>query len=315
MLVPRDGVCGVSAPVGGDALFYARNVPVGATVDGPLDDAEGPYAAPVAKTASYQATRGAYCAGPSVPKASLPPTCFDQCAGAEPAHNCTGFFAAHDTAESTALCLSADACVDACTEDVACAGVSVHKTLDRCFLRTSCTARASAEYDLYLKVGGADGTVGRRLTSEWWPTSEAAKGYSWSQLLRFPSLSVPAGAYKACFCDSALTSPAGVCRANKADFKVEIGRVHVSGVECLLQEDKYTRGTCVVQGYGGLRCHDVAPALTPPGLGAAAAATVSVVTEGPGDAEAAAGVSAWCLYGPEEETAHHPICEFERRLS
>lgn len=305
MLVAKDGVCGVSDPLGGDALFYARNAAVASTVDQPLDGAEGPYEAPVPKTATYQATLGTYCAGANVPQEQLPPTCYDQCAHDAAGPNCTGFFAGSDTSASTALCLEAQSCLDTCTELDSCVGVSVHKTLPRCFLRTSCTLRMHGEYDVYVK--------GRRLTSKWGVAAEAAKGFSWAELLRFPSLSVPAGTYKACFCDSALTTTqAGICLANKADFKVDIGLVHVSGVECLLQDAKYTRGTCVAQGYGGLRCHE---ANAPPAAPAEGVAAVSTVTDGPAAEEVTASVSAWCLYGPEEETAHHPICEFERRLS
>merc|ERR1712025_1404528 len=73
------------------------------------------------------------------------------------------------------------------------------------------------------------------------------------------------GAYKACFCDHDLaTVQPGICRADKADFSVDVGKVHVSGVECLLHEEKYTRRSCFTQPYGGLRCHETAPSLTVP---------------------------------------------------
>jgi hypothetical protein len=307
MLVAKDGVCGISDPIGNDALGYARSAPVGSTIDQPLNDAEGPYVAPVANTATYQKTLGSYCAGDSVAKADLPPTCYDSCAQDGDASNCTGYFYGIDGADSTALCMTKQACVDTCTDLDGCVGVSMHKTLPRCFLRTSCTLRTHDEYDVYVK--GED----RRLTSKWGPPAEAAgKGFSWDELLRFPSLSVPAGTYKACFCDSALTTTQpGICLANKADFKVELGLVHVSGVECLLRDPKHQRSKCYAQGYGGLRCHDAEPAPAAPAEGLP---PVSEIEVDPADEEVAASVSAWCLYGPEEETDHHPVCEFVRRL-
>merc|ERR1712118_308840 len=60
---------------------------------------------------------------------------------------------------------------------------------------------------------------------------------------------------KLCFCDSALLSGNAVCDGPEY-FSIEIGRIHSSGLECLLSKPTLTRGTCVEQAYGGLRCYD-----------------------------------------------------------
>merc|ERR1719453_1424823 len=78
-------------------------------------------------------------------------------------------------------------------------------------------------------------------------------GISWANLLRFDAVKFTAGGeFKLCFCDSAVV---GQCRS-PFDFKIEVGKVHATGLECLLSNPKMQRGTCVPQKYGGLRCYD-----------------------------------------------------------
>ena len=76
-------------------------------------------------------------------------------------------------------------------------------------------------------------------------------GFSTQSVLRFAPLTLPsAGTYKVCFCDSEVS---GKCSTN-ADFSVEIGKVHVSGLSCLLSVPKLQTAQCFEQYFGGLRC-------------------------------------------------------------
>merc|ERR1719498_1451775 len=109
------------------------------------------------------------------------------------------------------------------------------------------TLAAIPEYDFLYKVSAA-----RRQLS----------AVSTTGILRFAGLTLGAGRYKACFCDHL---SAGICK-DLSDFAVDVGRIHVSGVSCLLGDPKYVRGVCVPQAYGGLRCYDgTAPTIAPPG--------------------------------------------------
>ena len=136
---------------------------------------------------------------------------------------------------------------------------------------------------------------------------QATPPASWGKLLRFPGLNLEGGRYKACFCDFKV---AGLCNKIE-DYNVEVGSVHVSGVSCLLGDAKYTRGVCVPQAYGGLRCHTAAPSLVEP-------VTVDETVVKPNSTMVKTKKadppteeeSTWCLYGPEEDTLVHPICKF-----
>ena len=127
-------------------------------------------------------------------------------------------------------------------------------TLPRCYLNGADPCRtivldslltADTSYDFFYQHVAAP--AGRRL--------QGGMASSWGNLLRFQGIDLEGGRYKACFCDHEV---AGLCK-NLADFNIEVGSVHVSGVSCLLDDPKYTRGTCITQPYGGLRCHDEAP--------------------------------------------------------
>jgi len=50
------------------------------------------------------------------------------------------------------------------------------------------------------------------------------------------------GKYKACMCDSTRSK----CQ-NEKDFDLEVGKVYVTGIYCLLKEEQYRRRTCVQQ--------------------------------------------------------------------
>merc|ERR1712139_41263 len=90
-------------------------------------------------------------------------------------------------------------------------------------------------------------------------------GKSWDQILRFNEISFKTGGkFKACFCDPDTLAKGAYCK-KASDYKIDIGTIHVSGVSCLVADEKFQRGTCVGQYYGGLRCYpDKAPKLKVP---------------------------------------------------
>jgi hypothetical protein len=306
------GICGFSAPVGASAAFYTRNAPVDFSFDPPMDDYEGPYSAPVQKKATYRLIEKTFCGGPTkLPVEEVPGAdrCWTKCAagnagaGKDGDKTCAGLMNGYDGPSSVVLCLEKKACLDACTESEGCYGIAMHATLPRCYMYTD-TCRgmvldgklsSDASYDFYYKQ---DGGV-RRL--------QAAPPASWGKLLRFPGLNLDGGRYKACFCDYKV---AGLCNKIE-DYTVEVGSVHVSGVSCLLGDAKYTRGVCVPQAYGGLRCHTAAPSLVEPkAVEEAVVKPNSTMFKAAAVAPPTEEESTWCLYGPEEDTLVHPICQF-----
>merc|ERR1719271_1829312 len=136
----------------------------------------------------------------------------------------------------------------------------------------------------------------------------ADQGLSWDQILRFKGLAFASGGkFKACFCDIE-TLPAGSACSTAADYKVEIGTVHVSGVSCLIEEPKFQRGVCVPQYHGGMRCYKtVAPVLTVPPPPAPGVLPTPKPTPMPTSAptpppSVPSVISTFCFYGPEEIT-------------
>lgn len=66
-------------------------------------------------------------------------------------------------------------------------------------------------------------------------------------------MSVQGGTYKVCFCDTELLAPGRTCSAAE-DYSVDVGKVHVSGVACLLENPLLRATACYEQMYGGLSC-------------------------------------------------------------
>jgi len=91
-------------------------------------------------------------------------------------------------------------------------------------------------------------------------------GYSSSSVLRFAPVAVNGGKYKVCLCDSllegSLVSGAGVACSSQANYNIEIGTLHVSGLSCLLRDSKLRKGECVSMYSGGLRCYRTGEVVT-----------------------------------------------------
>jgi hypothetical protein len=121
----------------------------------------------------------------------------------------------------------------------------------------------SPDYDLLVK-NVDDNTrrlqdLGRQLNAAQVRELLAAKdpGISWESILRFRDVEFTAGGkFKLCFCDSALLGSADAICDGPEDFKIEIGEIHATGLQCLLSNPKMARGVCTPQLYGGLRCYD-----------------------------------------------------------
>jgi hypothetical protein len=78
---------------------------------------------------------------------------------------------------------------------------------------------------------------------------------STSSVLRFSPVRFPeGGTFKVCFCDTE-AHPGTFCNTT-ADFSLEVGTVHVSGVGCLLEDPRLRSGNfqCKEMRYGGLSC-------------------------------------------------------------
>jgi len=95
-------------------------------------------------------------------------------------------------------------------------------------------------------------------------------GFSWDKMLRFHEVTFASGGtYKVCLCDNTLDDSAVPCSDNSA-YSIEVGTVHSSGLECLIKQSQFQRGTCQKQ-YPylgedtGIRCYTgSAPTITAP---------------------------------------------------
>jgi hypothetical protein len=216
-------------------------------------------------------------------------------------------------------------CEDLCVHTPGCHSVDMHRTSNRCFLNalpcadlipedpsTFGSLVPSADYDLIVKTvhGRARQLVerARSLTPAQVRQLIAAEdpGVSWSGLLRFKSASVAPGKYKLCFCDKAV---AGSC-GSAENYVYDVGTVHATGLSCLLENPIMTRGSCVPQLHGGLRCYTgEAPAVELPtdlsGIVSPVLAENSEVTK---------SLIVFCQFAPLEEVREFGFCHLYRDI-
>jgi hypothetical protein len=131
-------------------------------------------------------------------------------------------------------------------------------------------------------------------------------GYSWPEMLRFTGLTfTTGGTFKLCFCDSALIGGVATPCLTKKDYAIEIGKVHSSGVSCLLSQPKLQRAACVEMFHGGMRCYSgiPVPEVTPPLL---MSTQVGIDAEVEGGSYAAPVGSSQGAYSPEEDDDFQP---------
>mmetsp|Transcript_75653 Transcript_75653/g.202265 ORF Transcript_75653/g.202265 Transcript_75653/m.202265 type:complete len:1281 (-) Transcript_75653:28-3870(-) len=145
-------------------------------------------------------------------------------------------------------------------------------------------------------------------------------GFSWQEILRYTAIKFSsAGTFKVCFCENDRTADDTCTTA--ADYAVEVGKVHVSGVSCLLQDKRFRKGVCCRQYWpspavsngrmgidGTYRCYRTlgsCPELTIPTMPAAPVTPPPT----PAPAQPATEFDTWCLFGPEEITQLEPNCQ------
>jgi hypothetical protein len=169
------------------------------------------------------------------------------------------------------------------------------------------------EYDLFVKMTD-DNTRrlqerGKTFTKKLVRQLLAAEdpGISWDSMYRFKDITFSSGGeFKLCFCDSSILPQDdgyNICDEPK-DYTIEVGRIHATGLQCLLNDPKMTKGTCVKQFYGGLRCYD----------GAAPDTTVPEEYLGVPNpksqkwGELVTSMITYCQYAPEEDAKEFDFC-------
>jgi hypothetical protein len=325
MVIDCIGTCGVSGPA---AAVKQPGVPVSSYMDRPSMPEADAYAEvkfQVGDWATTETTAGKYCPGNLIPfeKGTLAdkhrcyPKCYAKTCTGDSCF-CSGYEPGYDTMESSSLCLNVEQCTDLCEQTPGCTSIDMHATKDRCFLNMgSCaTLHPDPDYNVWSKVMD----MNTRRTMDRGRSLSAAQvrellagedpGISWDQLLRFDAVQFTAGGeFKLCFCDPALLT-SGIC-SKPSDYKIEVGKVHATGLECLLTNPKMQRGTCVPQMYGGLRCYDgPAPVVEiPDGYLAVPDTTRSSLSQ---KAQLLLG---FCQFAPEEEAMQYPFCEQHRQFA
>lgn len=301
-------------------------------IDDPVGERESEEAAEALDLTWVEKT-GKYCSGNNMPPAAMGEsakhTCFTKCVKDAPCVGddcfCDGLYAGFDKPDSAALCLDLAGCKAACTANDDCFGFDMNNDVPRCFLNFQYDTPGGCPEQVQL------GQLATIDTYSFWfkhPHQNDRRklerrddrrllavvdtGYSWPQMLRFDGISFSTGGtFTACFCDSKVNRANGhsveLC-SKPEDYKVSVGTVHVSGVECLLQQSKFQRGTCVSHFHsGGLRCYPgEEPAYQYPSPVEMAA---TIFPDAAADA-AAGHLSSYCLYGPEEETRDDPLCQW-----
>jgi hypothetical protein len=233
---------------------------------------------------------------------------------------CDGYFAGYDTETSTALCADQTLCQYLCDQlgRAGCMSIDMHTELPRCFLNdasadtTPAALMMDPSYKVLVKREFMDNnfeypttvteaTGGATGEEEGAILSVVDYGYSFAKMLRFKDIQFKSGGtFKLCFCDSSLIS--GPCKT-EADYSVQVGTIHSSGVQCLISKPELQRASCVPTYFGGgssLRCYKSpmeAPMPKPPTIGEI---TRLAGLSGTPSELADAGLSTACAYGAEE---------------
>merc|ERR1719389_923856 len=229
---------------------------------------------------------------------------------------CDGYFAGYDTETTTALCADQTLCQYLCDQlgRDGCMSIDMHTSLPRCFLNDASadTAPVALTVDPSYKV------LVKREFLDYnfeYPTTLTQSsggglkpilpvkdfGYSFDKMLRFKDIQFKSGGtFKLCFCDSSLIT--GPCKT-EADYSVQVGTIHSSGVQCLISKPELQRASCVPTYFGdgsSLRCYKSpmeAPAPLPPTIGQL---TKLAGLKGTPAELSDSGLSTECAYGAEE---------------
>lgn len=239
------------------------------------------------KARTYKKVPGRFCFGATIEAATHPyvtlqaASCWSRCAKASQTRKdsgCDGYWdeGTKSVASSSmqpnqlAVCAAPAECRALCDAlGDACFAVTTHATLSRCFLKApgvqgqqGCVEQfqlghlgVDSRWNLHVSTGSADpyGTSA--------PSAAPAAGVSSSTLLRFAPVRFDRGGrFKVCFCDYELWRAQPHAFQQQASceaveyYRVEVGLVHVTGVSCLLKEQRYRRSHCVAMYHKGLSC-------------------------------------------------------------
>jgi len=319
MIIPCEGHCGVSDPtesVDMSLADYVSWVPTNNVVDRPLSST--PPSTPVSiNTPDWHIVSSKYCEGMQLTRAQFDSdfahlSCHNLCNPVDGTDQSSevcksGYFSGYDNADSLALCGSAEDLKQVCAVSQYCHSLDMHKLLHRAYVNTEVCDDpnhhvADVSYDIVYNTAAsvpATEPSSRRLATTAWNAVN-----SWNELLNFGGVTFSSGGtFKVCACDStvATSTSSEFCRT-KDQFLIDAGKVHVSGVSCLIEHSRFQRGVCVEQASGGHRCYETAaPTLTVP---TATADTVNYLpNEGPAATATAQSftTSTSCLYGTEEQ--------------
>lgn len=224
---------------------------------------------------------------------------------------CGGYFSGVDVATSNSLCADQALCQYLCDNLEGCASIDMHGSLDRCFLNDAMadthvdSLAKDADYNVLVKRADPNQEHKRKLQESILAVRDF--GYSWGQMLRFKDIMFKSGGtFKLCFCDSSLLATGSACRS-EADYGVEVGTIHASGVSCLIAKPELQRVNCVRQHWGALRCYrqyTEPPQPTPPAIG-----PVTTVSLGGGGGPGAPNdLTTKCAMMTEEEAKNDPDC-------
>merc|ERR1719326_755598 len=230
---------------------------------------------------------------------------------------CDGYYAGYDTATTNALCADQTLCQYLCDQlgRDGCMSIDMHTSLPRCFLNDASADTAPValtvdpsykvlvkrefldynfEYPTTVTQATADGSMPILPVVDY--------GYSFDKMLRFKDIQFKSGGtFKLCFCDSSLIT--GPCKT-EADYSVQVGTIHSSGVQCLISKPELQRASCVPTYFGGgssLRCYKSpmeAPEPQPPTIGQITA--LAGMSGTPGSLASVLAASTACAYGAEE---------------
>merc|ERR1719265_68175 len=224
---------------------------------------------------------------------------------------CDGFYSGFDSEDSNAICGDVQMCQYICDQFEGCGSIDMHKTKPRCFLNlNTCNTHMDALqsdplYAILFKIADDNdeqagrknpGKLGRQLNAP----GSTPMGFSWNSMLRFKDLTFTTGGrFKLCFCDSAIHTSC----IRPADYGVEIGEIHVSGVSCLVKNPRLQRVACTDQFHGGMRCYsdlDFAPMPVEPDPGMTELPSEDVITP--------LSLAQLCSALPIDEAEHNPDC-------
>jgi len=264
MITDCKATCGVSSPAKGVTIdgepltldgskeFVAKNDMLDIEMD-----ARTLVDLPTSELTKYTTVKSRYCKGNNIAADELGDAAVDLCS-VKCATNPGLSGCAEMDADNSALCLPEAQCKTLCSSLELCYGVDIFLDGDRCLLNyegpvlAGCKAQyesgslgSSNAYQFHVKSH----TVARSL--------QVGAGLSTADILRFSPVGFASGgSYKVCFCDSSLLPDGQIYCDSEKDFDVEVGKVIVSGVSCLLAEKDFRRRQCYNQYHGGLACSD-----------------------------------------------------------